>query len=64
MIDSTVTRFELLDAEAIPTPIARGVRIELDEEGEPFEWPYSKVVDVLLYLANTARPDISFAVAR
>lgn len=36
LIDSTVKRFGLTDAKSVPTPVATGVRIDLDTEFEQF----------------------------
>lgn len=52
------------EAKSIFTPVASGVRMKLDEDEMTYESPYSELVGVLLYLANTVRPDISFIVGR
>lgn len=64
LIESTVTRFGLVDVMRMPTSITSGVQKQVDSEGETFEAPYSQLVDLLLYMANTLRPDILFEVAR
>lgn len=38
--------------------------IEADEDGEKFEGPCAELVGVLVYIENTVRPAIGFAVGK
>lgn len=53
LIDGSLWRFGLADADLNPTLVASGMRIELDKFGKSLTGPYSELVGVLLYLANT-----------
>lgn len=64
LISSTLQRLGMEDTKSVITPVASGVREELDVDGEPCEGPYSELVGVLPYLASTVRPVISFFVGR
>lgn len=40
------------NAKPVLKPVESGVGVKLDENGGPFEVPYSEMVVVLLYLAR------------
>lgn len=64
LIDGSLLRFRLPDANLVPTQVATSMGIELYESGESFTGPYSEFMAVLLYLAITVRSDISFLVGK
>lgn len=64
LFDESLRRIRLADANSVPTPVASGMRIELDESRKSFTGPYSESVGVLLYLSNTVRLDTSFAIGK
>lgn len=61
-IQSTLQRFCMEEAKTVLTPVSSGVRLEPDEDREPCGGPDYELVEVLLYLANTVRPDILLVV--
>lgn len=63
-IESTLYRLGMSVANLVLNTVVSGEKIELKEYGNLFAGPYSKVTGILLYLANTVRPSISFTVAR
>lgn len=64
VIDTTLRRFAMDNAKSVPNSISSGLHIESDDAGEALESPYSESIGVLLYISNTIRPLISFAVER
>ena len=62
LIEQMVSSFGLEAAAPCASPFAAGT--ELLPEGEPLDTqqhPYSSLVGVLLYIANSTRPDIAYA---
>lgn len=62
--ESIATRLNMAEAKSTTTPIASGSVINKDEDGRRVDAPYQELIGVLLYLANTVRPDISFSVGK
>lgn len=62
LLDATLSRFGLTDANAVATSVGSGVRFEQEESGEEFNGPNAQLMGALIYLVSTGRPDISFAV--
>lgn len=66
MIESILRKVKMENSKRTSTSIPEGLvllkpninDVENDEKGE---WPYRELVGILMYLANTVRPDISYA---
>ena len=63
LIERIITAMGLENAKKVRTP-ATDQRLPKDENGEPCNetFNYASVVGMLMYLAGSTRPDISFAV--
>ena len=65
-IDSTLSRFHLMDANNTKTPLPAGVHLTKLEtpSSTNLRTEYQQLISTLLYVALGTRPDIAFAVTR
>lgn len=61
-ISDILARFKMTDCKAVRTPIEVGLKFNEDTEEEMLDCPYQQAIGALLYVAQSTRPDISFAV--
>nr|GFC26176.1 RNA-directed DNA polymerase, eukaryota [Tanacetum cinerariifolium] len=54
-----LTRFNMLDCNAVVNPIVPGCKLKLEEDGHVDETLFKKLVGSLMYITTT-RPDIQF----
>ena len=60
-VHDILTRFDMLECKAVPTPITEATRLVPNPEGEPVDQTlYRSMVGSLMYL-TASRPDIMFA---
>lgn len=65
-IDVMLDRYNLKDAKPADSPMLSNALVTFERDtSDGFEqppWPYSKLIGELLWIGNTVRPDIAFAV--
>ena len=63
-VDKILSRFGYVDSKPSPTPYDPSVILRKNKKNAKDQPRYSQIIDSLMYLASTTRPDILFAVSK
>jgi hypothetical protein len=63
-VEKVLSRFGFVDSKPSPTPYDPSVTLRKNKKIARDQLRYSQIIGLLVYLASTTRPDISFAVSK
>jgi hypothetical protein len=63
-VEKVLSRFGYRDSKSLPTPYDPILLFQKNQKDARDQLKYSQIIDTLMYLASTMRPDISFAMSK